>query len=31
VLTMWRTSMRLSPDWAKGLRAFWNLPDDFSF
>jgi N-methylhydantoinase B/oxoprolinase/acetone carboxylase alpha subunit len=31
VLGMWRSSMRLSPDWAQELRAFWHLPEDFSF
>jgi N-methylhydantoinase B/oxoprolinase/acetone carboxylase alpha subunit len=31
VLTMWRTSMELSPDYGAELRAFWQLPDDFEF
>ena len=31
VLTMWRTSMELSPDYAAELRAFWDLPVDFEF
>ena len=31
VLTMWRTSMELSPDYGAELRAFWDLPDDFEF
>ena len=31
VLTMWRTSMALSPDYGDELRAFWNLPADFEF
>jgi acetone carboxylase, alpha subunit len=31
VRTMWRTSMRLSPDYAEELRAFWKLPEDFAF
>jgi len=31
VLTMWRTSMALSPDYGDELRAFWKLPADFTF
>jgi N-methylhydantoinase B/oxoprolinase/acetone carboxylase alpha subunit len=31
VLEMWRASMRLSPKYAEGIRAFWQLPDDFTF
>jgi N-methylhydantoinase B/oxoprolinase/acetone carboxylase alpha subunit len=31
VLTMWRTSMELSPDYGEELRAFWGLPADFEF
>ena len=31
VLEMWRTSMKLSPDYAAEIRAFWKLPDDFTF
>jgi N-methylhydantoinase B/oxoprolinase/acetone carboxylase alpha subunit len=31
VLDMWRTSMELSPEYGRELRAFWNLPDDFTF
>jgi len=31
VLTMWRSAMELSPDYAAELRAFWKLPDDFTF
>jgi hypothetical protein len=31
VLDMWRSSMRLSPGYASELRAFWRLPDDFTF
>jgi acetone carboxylase alpha subunit len=31
VLTMWRTSMELSPDYAAELRKFWHLPEDFTF
>jgi N-methylhydantoinase B/oxoprolinase/acetone carboxylase alpha subunit len=31
VLTMWRTSMELSPAYGVELRAFWNLPEDFEF
>ncbi|MDH3211373.1 MAG: hydantoinase B/oxoprolinase family protein [Myxococcales bacterium] len=31
VLTMWRTSMELSPDYGAELRAFWDLPEDFEF
>ena len=31
VLTMWRTSMELSPDYGTELRAFWDLPEDFEF
>jgi acetone carboxylase alpha subunit len=31
VVDMWRSSMRLSPGYAAELRAFWNLPADFTF
>jgi len=31
VIQMWRDSMRLSPEYARELRAFWRLPDDFEF
>ncbi len=31
VLTMWRSSMELSPDYGSELRAFWQLPEDFTF
>lgn len=31
VLTMWRTSMELSPDYGDELRRFWGLPSDFCF
>lgn len=31
VLTMWRSSMELSPDYGGELRAFWGLPEDFEF
>jgi hypothetical protein len=31
VLEMWRSSMALSPDYAAEIRAFWHLPDDFTF
>jgi len=31
VVGMWRTAMQLSPDYARELRAFWHLPDDFTF
>jgi acetone carboxylase alpha subunit len=31
VAGMWRTSMALSPDYARELRAFWKLPEDFDF
>jgi N-methylhydantoinase B/oxoprolinase/acetone carboxylase alpha subunit len=31
VLHMWRTSMELSPDYGREIRAFWRLPDDFAF
>lgn len=31
VLQMWRASMRLSPGYAKELRDFWQLGDDFEF
>ncbi len=31
VKTMWRSSMKLSPNYAAELRAFWNLPADFEF
>jgi hypothetical protein len=28
---MWRSSMELSPDYGAELKAFWRLPDDFTF
>ncbi|MEX0799969.1 MAG: hydantoinase B/oxoprolinase family protein [Dehalococcoidia bacterium] len=28
---MWRSSMELSPDYGEEIRAFWKLPQDFSF
>jgi len=31
VLAMWRSSMALSPEYGAELRAFWNLPEDFTF
>ena len=31
ILRMWSTSMELSPNYARELRSFWNLPDDFEF
>jgi N-methylhydantoinase B/oxoprolinase/acetone carboxylase alpha subunit len=31
VLVMWRTSMELSPDYGEEIRAFWKLPQDFTF
>ncbi len=31
VLTMWRSSMELSPDYGAELRSFWGLPEDFEF
>ena len=31
VLHMWRTSMELSPEYARELREFWQLPEDFTF
>ena len=31
VLDMWRTSMELSPDYGQEMRAFWQLPQDFTF
>jgi N-methylhydantoinase B/oxoprolinase/acetone carboxylase alpha subunit len=31
VLRMWRSSMELSPDYGRELRAFWKLPGDFTF
>jgi N-methylhydantoinase B/oxoprolinase/acetone carboxylase alpha subunit len=31
VLEMWRSSMRLAPKYGEDLRAFWQLPDDFTF
>jgi len=31
VITMWRTSMELSPAYGEELRRFWNLPEDFTF
>jgi N-methylhydantoinase B/acetone carboxylase alpha subunit len=31
ILRMWATSMELSPEYARELRAFWALPEDFTF
>jgi hypothetical protein len=31
VKNMWRTSMELSPTYAAELRAFWQLPEDFTY
>ena len=31
LLTMYRDSMAISPDWASQYRKFWDLPDDFCF
>jgi hypothetical protein len=31
VKNMWRTSMELSPAYAAELRAFWQLPEDFTY
>jgi hypothetical protein len=31
VLDMWRTSTQLTPDYGAEIRAFWQLPDDFTF
>ena len=31
VVDMWRSSMELSPDYAKELKAFWALPEEFTF
>jgi acetone carboxylase, alpha subunit len=31
VLEMYRSSMRVSPSWAKRYRDFWRLPEDFEF
>jgi hypothetical protein len=31
VLRMWSSSMELSPGYARELRSFWNLPEDFEF
>ena len=31
VLDMWRTSMSLSPNYGQQIRAFWQLPQDFTF
>ncbi len=31
VLEMWRTSTELSPEYGAEVRAFWQLPEDFSF
>jgi hypothetical protein len=31
ILRMWATSMELSPEYAQELRAFWALPEDFTF
>ena len=31
VVDMWRSSMELSPEYGAELRAFWQLPEDFTF
>ena len=31
VTDMWRSSMELSPDYGDEIKAFWQLPDDFTF
>jgi hypothetical protein len=31
VQTMWRSSMELTPTYGAEIRAFWQLPDDFTF
>jgi acetone carboxylase alpha subunit len=31
VLTMYRESMDISPDWAVEYRKFWGLPEDFTY
>lgn len=31
LLTMYRDSMAISPDWAEEYRQFWDLPDDFAY
>jgi N-methylhydantoinase B/oxoprolinase/acetone carboxylase alpha subunit len=31
VTKMWRTSMELTPEYGRELRAFWKLPEDFTF
>jgi len=31
VKAMWRSSWELSPDYAAETKAFWKLPDDFTF
>jgi len=31
VLVMWRTSMELTPEYGREVRAFWKLPDDFTY
>jgi hypothetical protein len=31
VLVMWRQSMALSPSYGNEIRAFWQLPEDFTF
>ncbi len=31
VQDMWRSSMELSPEYGAELRAFWQLPEDFTF
>ena len=31
VLDMWRGSMELSPNYGHEVRAFWQLPADFTF
>jgi hypothetical protein len=31
IVTMWATGMELSPKYAQELRAFWALPEDFTF
>ena len=31
VLDMWRSSMELSPEYGEEIRAFWRLPEGFTF
>ena len=31
IIEMWRSSMELSPEYGTELRAFWKLPEDFTF